>query len=68
MLSRIAPPGTSTSRNSPGMMGVSSPLILSPRDFNPPGRLASVPASTNCLSNEVADLDSPPIICTRPKP
>jgi hypothetical protein len=47
MLSRIAPLGTSTSLNSPGAIGVSSPLMRSPRDLRPPGKLDSVPASTN---------------------
>ena len=68
ILSLIAPPGTSTSRNSPGMIGVSSPLILNPLDFRPPGRFDKVPASTSCLSKEVADFANPPIKCTSPKP
>ena len=68
MLSLIAPPGTSTSLNSPGIIGVSSPLILNPLAFNPPGRLDKVPASTNCLRIEVADLAKPPTMCIKPKP
>ena len=68
MLSLIAPLGTSTSLNSPGIIGVSSPLILSPLAFNPPGRLDNVPASTNWRSNEVADLARPPIIWIKPNP
>ena len=68
MLSRIAPPGKSTSLNSPGIIGVSSPLILKPLAFKPPGKLDNVPASTNCLSIEVADFAKPPIICIKPKP
>ena len=47
MLSRTAPDGTSTSRHSPGAIGVSSPLIRRPLDFYPPGKFANVPASTN---------------------
>ena len=47
MLSRMAPDGTSTSRNSPGAIGVSSPLTLRPRVLNPPGRFDNVPASTS---------------------
>ena len=68
MLSLIAPPGTSTSLNSPGMIGVSSPLILSPLAFKPPGKLLKVPASTNCLSMDVADLANPPTMCIKPNP
>ena len=68
MLSLIAPPGTSTSLNSPGIIGVSSPLIRKPLDFKPPGKLDNVPASTNCLSIEVADLARPPTMCIKPKP
>ena len=66
MLSLILDDGTSTSLHSPGMIGVSSPLILRPLDFKPPGRLLSVPASINCLTIEVADLANPPIRCIRP--
>ena len=47
MLSLIVPDGTSTSLNSAGAIGVSSPLILSPRVLNPPGKFDYVPASTN---------------------
>ena len=47
MLSFIVPEGTSTSLNSPGAIGVSSPLTRRPRVLNPPGRLANDPASTN---------------------
>ena len=68
MLSLIAPPGTSTSLNSPGMIGVSSPFILSPLAFKPPGKLLKVPASTNCLSMDVADLANPPTMCIKPNP
>ena len=68
MLSLIAPPGTSTSLNSPGIMGVSSPFIRKPLAFKPPGRLDKVPASTNCLSIDVADLANPPTMCIKPKP
>ena len=64
----MAPPGTSTSLNSPGIIGLSSPLIRRPLAFKPPGRLLKVPASTNCLSIDVADLANPPIICIKPKP
>ena len=46
ILSRMLPDGTSTSLNSPGSIGASSPLIRRPRDFNPPGRFARVPAVT----------------------
>ena len=68
MLSRIVPLPTSTSLNSPGAIGVSSPLIRSPLDFKPPGKLERVPASTNCLRIEVADLAKPPIRWNKPKP
>jgi len=34
ILSLIAPLGTSTSRNSPGAIGVSSPLMRSPRELD----------------------------------
>ena len=44
-LSLIAPLGRSMSLNSPGDMGVSSPLILSPRALKPAGKLDKVPAS-----------------------
>jgi hypothetical protein len=44
-LSRIAPPGASTSLNSPGCRGSSSSLIRRPRALNPAGRLERVPAS-----------------------
>ncbi len=47
IFSWILPLGRSTSLNSPGMIGVSSPLILIPRVFKPPGKLANVPASIN---------------------
>ena len=47
MLSLIVPDGTSTSRNSAGAIGVSSPLIRKPRDLKPPGKFDNVPASTN---------------------
>ena len=59
-LSLIVPEGTSTSRNSPGAIGVSSPLILRPRALKPPGKLDSVPASTNCLMREVPDFAKAP--------
>ncbi len=39
-----------------------------PRDLNPAGKLARVPASSNCLNAEVAVRDNPPIICINPKP
>ena len=52
-----APPGASTSLNSPGSNGVSSSLILSPRALKPAGRFAKVPASISCLSAPVAVLD-----------
>ena len=52
--SRIAPPGTSTSRNSPGMRGESSPLIRRPLALRPAGKFESVPASISCLRIEVA--------------
>ena len=68
MFSLIVPPGTSTSLNSPGIIGESSPLILSPLAFKPPGRLDKVPASTNWRSKEVADLANPPIMWINPKP
>ena len=60
-LSRIVPAGTSTSRHSPGAIGVSSPLTRIPRALKPPGRFDSVPASTNCLIREVPDLAKAPI-------
>ena len=47
------PEGMSTSLNSPGAMGVSSPLIRRPRDFRPPGRFDSVPASTSWRITDV---------------
>ena len=47
ILSRMVPDGTSTSRNSAGAIGVSSPLTRKPRVLKPPGKLAKVPASTN---------------------
>ena len=47
MLSLIAPPGKSMSLNSPGSIGLSSPLILNPLALNPAGKLANVPASIN---------------------
>ena len=68
MLSLIAPPGTSTSLNSPGIIGVSSPFIRKPLAFKPPGKLDNVPASTSCLNRLVADLASPPIMCIKPNP
>ena len=66
--SRIAPPGASTSLNSPGCKGESSSLIRRPRALNPAGRFDNVPESSNCLNACVADLDSPPIKCTKPNP
>ena len=42
MFSPIEPPGTSTSLNSPGIIGVSSPFILRPLVFNPPGKFDNV--------------------------
>ena len=66
ILSFIVPEGTSTSLNSPGAIGVSSPLTLSPLVLNPPGRFASDPASTNCLSMDVPDLAKPPMRWIRP--
>ena len=68
MLSRIVPEPTSTSRNSPGAIGVSSPLILSPRVLRPPGKLDRVPASTSCRMSDVADLANPPIRWKSPNP
>ena len=56
MLSRITPDGTSTSLNSPGAIGVSSPLTRNPRVLKPPGKFASEPASTNWRIREVPDL------------
>ena len=47
MFSAILPLAMSTSLNSPGAIGVSSPLIRRPRVFRPPGRFESVPASTS---------------------
>ena len=47
MLSLIFPEPKSTSRNSPGAIGVSSPLIRRPLALSPPGRFDKVPASTN---------------------
>ena len=68
MLSRIVPEPTSTSRNSPGAIGVSSPLIRNPRVLSPPGKLLSVPASTSWRMRDVADLAKPPIRWNSPKP
>ena len=68
MLSRIEPLGTSTSLNSPGSIGVSSPLIRRPRDLSPPGRLDSVPASTNCRISDVPALAYPPMMWIKPRP
>ena len=61
-LSRIAPPGASTSLNSPGCRGSSSSLIRRPRALKPAGRLESVPASINCRKAAVAVLERPPIV------
>ena len=61
MLSRIVPEGTSTSLNSPGAIGVSSPLVRNPRVLKPPGRFESDPASTSWRSIEVPDLAKAPI-------
>ena len=61
MLSFIVPDGTSTSRNSPGAIGVSSPLVRNPRVLKPPGKLLSDPASTNWRRMEVPDLANAPI-------
>ena len=61
MLSLIGPLGTSTSLNSPGAIGVSSPLTLKPLAFNPPGKLAKEPASTSCRMIIVPALAYPPI-------
>ena len=66
--SRIAPPGASTSLNSPGCKGLSSSRILNPLALNPAGKFDKVPASSNCLSACVADLDRPPIKCIKPNP
>ena len=63
----MLPDGTSTSLNSAGDIGVSSPLIRKPLDLNPPGKLDSVPASTNCLNIIVPDLANAPIKCIKPK-
>ena len=67
MLSFIVPLGTSTSRNSPGAIGVSSPLTRKPRVLKPPGKLARDPASTSCLRIEVPDLAKAPMRWIRPK-
>jgi hypothetical protein len=63
MLSLMLPDGTSTSFHSPGSMGVSSPLIRNPRAFRPPGRLESVPASTNCRMIAMFLLWRTPLLC-----
>ena len=68
MLSRIAPEPISTSLNSPGAIGVSSPLIRIPLVLKPPGRLDSVPASTSCRIMLVADFANPPMRWNSPKP
>ena len=68
MLSRILPLPKSTSRNSPGLIGVSSPLMRNPLAFRPPGKFERVPASTSCLMMEVADFAYPPIKWNKPKP
>ena len=61
MLSFIVPLVTSTSLNSAGAIGVSSPLTLSPLVLKPPGKLERVPASTSCLIMLVPDLAKAPI-------
>ena len=68
MLSLMLPEATSTSLHSPGAIGVSSPLIRSPRDLSPPGKFDSVPASTSWRMRDVADLAKPPMRWKRPKP
>ena len=50
------PPGASTSLNSPGCKGCASSLTLIPRDLNPAGKFAKVPASRSCLKAAVAVL------------
>ena len=67
MLSFMVPDATSTSRNSPGAIGVSSPFTRRPLVLNPPGKLDNVPASTNWRSNDVLDLANAPIKWIRPK-
>ena len=66
--SRMLPPGASMSLNSPGCSGSSSFRTLTPRALNPAGRLASVPASINCLRILVAARPNPPNICISPEP
>ena len=61
MLSFIVPLVTSTSLNSAGAIGVSSPLTLRPLVLKPPGRLERVPASTSCRIILVPDLAKAPI-------
>ena len=61
MLSFIVPLGTSTSRNSPGAIGVSSPLTRKPRVLKPPGKFESDPASTSWRRILVPDLAKAPI-------
>ena len=60
-LSFIVPLGTSTSRNSPGAIGVSSPLTRKPRVLKPPGKFESDPASTSWRRMEVPDLANAPM-------
>ena len=60
MLSLMVPLGTSTSLNSAGAIGVSSPLTLKPLVLKPPGRLDRVPASTSCRIRLVLDLAKAP--------
>ena len=63
-----APPGASTSLNSPGCNGEASSLILIPLALKPAGKLLKVPASINCLSIDVDAFDKPPIMCDKPSP
>ena len=67
-LSRREPPVVSISLNSPGCNGSSSSRILIPLALKPAGKLAKVPASISCLNIDVEALDSPPIMCDKPRP
>src|SRR5210317_2581497 len=61
-----SPAGLLTSLHSPGAIGSSGANTRSPCALNPPGKFANVPASTNCLIDDVAVLVKPPIKCKYP--
>ena len=58
-----SPAGLFTSLHSPGAIGSSGASTRSPCALKPPGKFENVPASINCLIDEVAVLVKPPIKC-----